>query len=293
LKPSSILNLRKYRVRILSFLNSLILFQNYSISYFFSRFGNNLQQIALGILFSNKVNGNFYLKNFSFMDDFSIINNPSHNLFSYLKKHYRFFYFSSEQDFPGGVLTKNFVYNNIEEVFKTEIAHRLTFNNDIEIDTGTLVIHIRSGDIFEIPINSYFQNPINYYRKIIEEFTDVLIVTSQDKNNPVCDELLKIDKVRLQTTSVENDFNTLANATNLATSGVGTFPIAAALVSNKLKNLYYTNLYSEEHLNPEMIVTNKVKHHIYKIDDNYIKKYKKALNFQKLILDEKVLVSKV
>ena len=43
------------------------------------------------------------------------------------------------------------------------------------------------------------------------------------------------------------------NAENLATSGVGTFPIAAALCSSKLKNLYYSDIYFNHHLNPELV----------------------------------------
>ena len=252
------------------------MFKNYSISYFFSRFGNNLQQIAVGILYSKAVKGNFYLRNFDFMDDFRLINNRSHNLFSIFKKYYRFFYFYRNQDFPSSQLKPEFVQNNIENVFKSEIAPRLSFKKEIEINPNTLVIHIRSGDIFEIPIKSYSQNPINYYTRIIEDFHDVLIVTSHEKNNPVFEELLKCKNIRIQSSSMENDFNTLSNATNLATSGVGTFPIAAALMSNKLKNLYYSNLYSQEHLNPMMVKSSKVKHHIYKVEKNYEKNYEKS-----------------
>ncbi len=293
MKPSNLINLKKYRVRILSILNYFILFKNYSINYFFSRFGNNLQQIAIGILYSKSIGGNFFLRNFPLINDFAIINNQSHNLFSYLKKHYRFFYFDKEQDFPSGVLDQDFIYNNIEDVFKSEIAPRLIFKKEIEINPNTLVIHIRSGDIFEIPIKSYFQNPINYYTKIIEEFNDVLIITSKEQNNPICHELLKNKKVRIQSSSMEDDFNTLSNATNLATSGVGTFPIAAALVSNKLKNLYYTNLFSKEHLNPIMVKNSRVNHHIYKIEIDYEDKYEKITNIQELILDNNIRVSKV
>ena len=68
-------------------------------------------------------------------------------------------------------------------------------------------------------------------------------MTSHEKNNPVFEELLKCKNIRIQSSSMENDFNTLSNATNLATSGVGTFPIAAALMSNKLKKTYITAIY--------------------------------------------------
>ncbi len=285
-------NIKKYKVKFLTFTNKLILFSNYSISYFFSRFGNNLQQIAIGILYANKNKGNFYLKNFEYIENFSIINNKFSNFFSFFKKYYRFFYFSENKDFPKNGLNTTYVNDNIEKVFKSQIQPRIKFLNNLYIDNKTLVIHVRSGDIFQLPISSYYQNPLNYFLKVIAEYDEVLIVTSSEINNPVCKELLRLDKVRLQTSSVENDFNTLSNATNLCTSGVGTFPIAAALVSNKLKNFYYSNLYSLEHLNPEMILNPNVDHHKYLIQDRYKKQYSQSSDFKSLILDKTIKVMK-
>ena len=43
---------RKYRVKILEIFNIFIFLNNYKISYYFSRLGNNLQQIAIGILYT-------------------------------------------------------------------------------------------------------------------------------------------------------------------------------------------------------------------------------------------------
>ena len=155
-----------------------------------------------------------------------------------------------------------------------------------------MVIHIRSGDIFDIPITSYFQNPINYYQKLIENYEKVILVTSEEKNNPVIGKLLKESNVTLHSSSVEQDFNLLVNAVNLATSGVGTFPIAAALLSKKLKNFYYTNLFSEEHLNPQMILDKKVTHHQYTVQESYKKDYLNKKNPTSLILDDGVKVYK-
>jgi hypothetical protein len=118
------------------------------------------------------------------------------------------------------------------------------------------------------------------------------VVTSEEQNNPVIKVLLRNSKVKLQTSSLENDFNLLANARNLATSGVGTFPIAAALLSTKLKNFYYTNLFSEEHLNPKMLINNQVIHHLYTVDDNYKDKYLVTEDLKSLILDENINIYK-
>ena len=64
----------------------------------------------------------------------------------------------------------------------------------------------------------------------------------------------KIDKVQIQSSTVEEDFSTLMRAKNVASSGTGTFSIAAALCSTNLKNFYCSNLYMKSHLNPEMLM---------------------------------------
>jgi hypothetical protein len=45
----------------------------------------------------------------------------------------------------------------------------------------------------------------------------------------------------------------------LATSGVGTFAIAAALCSENITDLHFTNVYSKSHLNPEMLFDTDIK----------------------------------
>ena len=57
-------------------------------------------------------------------------------------------------------------------------------------------------------------------------------------------------------------------------------------MSKKLKNIYYTNLYLEEHLNPEMITNIDVKHHKFKISESYKKNYQNSRNLNELILDK-------
>ena len=163
----------------------------------------------------------------------------------------------------------------------------------MQIPEDTLVIHIRSGDIFYKPILSYFQNPINYYKTLIQNYEKVILVTSAEKNNPVVRELLKETKVTIHSTTLQEDFNILFNAINLATSGVGTFPIAAALLSNKLRNFYYTDLYSDEHLNPKMVTNKRVNHFKYKVEEGYKEKYLSEEKIDKLILNDCINVDKL
>ena len=85
--------------------------------------------------------------------------------------------------------------------------------------------------------------------------------------------------------SLENDANILLNAPNLATSGVSAFPIACALLSQKLENLIVSNIYLNEHLNPKMINKDFVDVERYEIK-NYIDigEFKKNdINLEKLL----------
>jgi len=65
--------------------------------------------------------------------------------------------------------------------------------------------------------------------------------------------LENIEAVTIQSSSVAKDFATLMAAKNIATSGVGTFAVAAALCSKNLKNFYFSDRYMTEHLNPDML----------------------------------------
>ena len=76
------------KLKIINLSNILLPFKNYTISYYFSRYGNNLQQIANGIIFANKNQFNFYVSNHNKINSFKMklmIN------FHYLKKNIDFF----------------------------------------------------------------------------------------------------------------------------------------------------------------------------------------------------------
>ena len=72
------------------------------------------------------------------------------------------------------------------------------------------------------------ENPVSYFEKLIEKFEKVIIVTS-DYANPVINILAKYKKVKVLTGTFKEDLNILINAQNLASSGVGTFVVSAAI----------------------------------------------------------------
>lgn len=232
----------------------------FSISYWYGGIGNNIQQISNSIYYCEINKLNFSSPPHNFIEPFSINFGKENNVSS------RFYFYSGkERDFDCDIQDLN---NNRQRIIQQYIVPNLKRELIPEVNKESLVIHIRSGDVFcDSPHPNYVQNPLSFFTKIIRKYKDVIVVTS-DSKNPVVDKILQNDNIRLQTNSVAQDFLTLMEAKNLVTSGVGTFSIAAALCSSKLENFYCSNLFLPEHLNYTMLKTVVPK--VTKIE-NYIK----------------------
>ena len=123
---------------------------------------------------------------------------------------------------------------------------------------------------------------------LVDEYAKIIVVTEPDNYNPIVDELKKINKVSIQSSSIAEDFSTLLRTKNLASSGTGTFAVAAALCSNNLKNFYCSDLYLDEHLNPEMLFDSDITVQMMNLK-NYIqlKTWKNNEQQRKFILEYK------
>lgn len=239
------------------------------ITYWFGRLGNNIQQISNAIYFCRYHKINFYL--------------PPHELINHFKIEFgkdayitsRFFFFNGNNiDFKCNEYHLNDARKSICEEY---ILPNLKFQPVDILSDSTLVLHIRSGDIFSrTHVNKlYVQNPLSYYHDLInnDKFTEVLIVTDTTEENglnPVIPHLAKNKKVRIQSESVEKDFATLLSAKHLASSGVGTFVLAAAMCSKNITDFYCSTIYHWEQLNPTMLYNSNIQLHIKHIK-NYIK----------------------
>ena len=230
------------------------LIKNISLNIFWGGFGNHLQQIALAIMYSQKYKKNFILNGHKHIKDFEI-NNTSR----LLKKLYpiykdRFFYYGSRQfegyetDYPIIFTDFNYYVENFHKIMKEVIKPKINFLQNIKLDENLLVVHLRNLEGHP----DYVSNPISYYKFLFEKYENILIVTDNAKA-PIINKLKTLKDLEIQSTTMQNDFNTLMSATNLATSGVGTFSISAAMVSDSLENLYYSNYFLDRHLNPEML----------------------------------------
>jgi len=249
-----------------------------SVSHWSGRLGNNIQQVANCIMFAEQRNDSFVQHlDHSIIDKFNLDFGSEKDSQQYSGRFYCWEplvhcekgVFEGENEIG---ISKEHVYKNIRRVCKERIAPHLKLPESEIIENDTIVMHLRSGDnyhrIFDPPTN-YIPNPLIYYLNLIDSFDKCILITEPDRENPIIHELMKIDKVQIQSSTVEEDFATLMNAKNVALSGVGTFAMAAAMCSHNIKNLYTTDLLLTEHLNYSMLFNTEVKVHVMELE-NYL-----------------------
>jgi hypothetical protein len=271
----------------------------YSVSYWYGRTGNNIQQIANGLILAEKLG-----KSFEQELEHDLITKFEYNFGKDgIKTKRRFFSWQplvdcSKSNFYGSNeigVSKEYIFQNLRRICKEYVRPNLKVPSVGTLDEETLVIHIRGGDIFEheykIPTN-YVQNPLSFYLTIISKFENTLVVVEPNSKNPVLNELQKIPNLKFQSSSPVEDFATLLSAKNLATSGVGTFAIAAAFCSSNIKNLFVTNIYLTEHLNHSILYNSDINITEYQLR-NYIPVYpcnwKNSREQRNLMLDYKMV----
>jgi len=249
-----------------------------SVSHWSGRLGNNIQQVANCIMFAEKRNDTFFQRlEHDIIGKFALNLGLQEDSQEYSG---RFYCWESLVNCEKGIfeggneigIPKEYVYENIHRICKRYVYPNLKLPSKDVIEDDTIVMHLRSGDnyhrIFNPPTN-YIPNPLIYYLNLIESFEKCILITEPDRENPIVHELMKIDKVRIQSSSVADDFATLMSAKNLALSGVGTFAMAAALCSNNIQNLFTTNLLLTEHLNYTMLFNTNVNVHVMELE-NYL-----------------------
>ena len=249
---------------------------SFSVSHWSGRLGNNIQQVANCIMSAEKHGGVFeQTLDHDIISKFVISfgeadTNASGRFYSWeALTHCEKGIYEGGNEIGVGV---EHVYRNMERICKVHVAPYLMIPQKPVLGSDTIVMHLRSGDnyhrIFDPPTN-YIPNPLIFYLNLIESYDKCILITEQDRENPIVHELAKIDKVQIQSSTVEDDFATLMNAENVALSGVGTFAMAAALCSSKIKNLYTTDLLLTEHLNYSMLFNTDVDVHVMELE-NYL-----------------------
>jgi len=235
------------------------------ISHWYGRLGNNIQQCAIGTMVAQESGGTFKQQL-----DHDIIENYETTFGSSSEEQVsKFFYW--EGPYREVNLSSEFITQSIHKVCKKFIFPHLRVPR-ISIPDDTIVIHIRSGDVFDKGVanpDQYVPNPLDFYMQLLDSHDRALVVTEPDNHNPVVQELKRHGKVTVQSLTVQEDFATMLAAKHLASSGVGTFAIAAALCSKNIENFYCSNVHISEHLNWKMLLDTDVKVHLMELH-NYL-----------------------
>ena len=240
-----------------------------TINQWYGRLGNNIQQIALGIMYARQHGYRFISPEHELIK--SIAYNCPHFFDWMPKRKNRFFSFIGTEDVPDIPLDYEYIKEQMHVTIQSLIAPNLKIPKLEPLGDDCLVIHLRGGDIFNPDKThcDYVQNPLSFYTQLIPKFKEILVVAEPGEKNPILNALKERYPIRIQSKSVSDDFATLMQATHLASSGVGTFALAAAMCSTSLRHFYCSDRYLSEHLNPDMLKqTTKV--HITPLTD-YIK----------------------
>ncbi len=221
----------------------------------FGRLGNNLQQMMLATLYGEKHGLGVIVKDHAQVRGFRL--GPSRYWPSVSSVKNRFFFFNPDGPADCDIdIGYTYACQNMHQAAQRHIRPNLKTRERPALPSDTLVIHIRAGDVFgtgDASVRNYVQNPLSFYEGLIDRFESAIVVTESLDNNPIVNRLAQRPDVQVQSSTVDEDFATLMAAQNLASSGVGTFSIAAALCSVHLRNFYCTDAYMAEHLNPETL----------------------------------------
>jgi len=127
-------------------------------------------------------------------------------------------------------------------------------NNVNSLGNNDLVLHIRSGDIFQDknPHPVYVTPPLSYYKNIIEHTNyETLYLIAEDTVNPCINILLELyPKIIFKKQNLEEDVKIVLSAVNIVIS-FGTFLPALLDLSTNIKTVYCPSFF--QYGNPKCI----------------------------------------
>ena len=132
-------------------------------------------------------------------------------------------------------------------IFKEQLLNNLP---KVVVHPNDLYIYIRSGDIF-VRINTgsisgYYQPPLCFYENILNKykFNEVFII-SEDKLNPVIQNLIKYTYIKKTQNNLKLDISYLINSYNIV-EAKSTFFSVIIKFNNKLKFLWKYDFYQQK-----------------------------------------------
>jgi hypothetical protein len=203
------------------------------IDNWYGRFGNNILQLVYSIVIAiDKKYNKIVFPRHAYFNKQEIIINDEHILESH--KLTGCFYPFNHKDKP------KFKFSRIKYIFKKYIEEILIFKRqDVNITDQDIVLHIRSGDIFQFDAFGYLQPPVYFYKTVLNDYSAKRIIVSEDCLNPCINWLIQNENCkRVQNSNLINDINIIINAHNVC-FGFGTFGIFMLLMNDKAQNVYF------------------------------------------------------
>lgn len=158
---------------------------------------------------------------------------------------------------------------------------------NINLDDNDIIIHVRSGDIFNNkPHPSYIMPPLSYYTNILDNnnFNKIFLI-AEDTKNPVIKKLVELyPNIIFKINNLYNDIELILSSKNIIES-FGSFTKTLLLLSDNVKNIYkpsyqYSFLYNSE----------KYKNNIIKIYNIELSDYRNKINNWKNTLEQREIM---
>ena len=209
------------------------------------RLGNNITQIVNAILFAEYNNismitfpkHDYFKKKFIDLDKNDLNTNKNNK-----KKVFNDKFFSRIEICKKYNLAETIFENN--KINMCEIIRSLfilTENEKLDITDNDLIIHIRSGDVYNSnPHPGWVQPPLSFYENVIKErqWTRIYIIC-EDNKTPIIKPLLnKYDNIIFKIQPLQKDINYIIQSKNIC-FGMGSFIPALLLLNNNLNTIYY------------------------------------------------------
>jgi hypothetical protein len=271
----------------LSFLRVLLLSTRrkprFLLSGWYGRTGNNLQQLLVALLHAKCYSGIFSVTSeqlaaaglddllHPFCVDFSPDRDPkidfTSNFFHYTENLFfhsslkRMWFLEGTPPRRECLIGKAYIEKNIFCLAQKHLAPSLI--SRLANSSPQLVLCLRAGELRNLTFDFYVTNPLYFYKILSGMYDSVLIVTEPGDQHfllpSICQFFASHKIVHVDYGSRHHAFEILTSATSLATSGVSTFPLSAALLSRNLRHLVCSSCFMDEHLNPMMLSSSNVK----------------------------------
>jgi hypothetical protein len=230
---------------------------NTFIPRWYGRFGNNIQQISNGIYFCEKHKVKFSSPDHPYINAIELAFGENEFKIKETSNNWFYVFDGPEKDFDVDINDLNFKRKIICEKY---ILPNFKLNHEElsqPIEKDVCVAHIRSGDVYSgRPHPGYVQNPLSFYLELYKRFDGKVVFITEDNNSPIA-HALKNYGININILDIAQSLTLFLRASIVATSGVGTFAIAAALCSKNISELYCTSLSLHNSLGADML-----KHHI-------------------------------